>query len=1120
MSLGACGLRLVGASAGSGKTYRLTREVTAGVAPESGVPLALEGLVGVTYTTKAHAELEARIRRVLVENRAFDRAQELPLAYVGTVHSVALRIVKEFALDAGLSPTVDVIPGNEGRRLLQDALEHALDGETRLRIQELASRFELEWLPQFNRTDWIAPVEDIMTLARGNRIAPERLPDMARRSIEGLISLLRPPVPDGADLERTLTLELRRAIEALGNSDDETKVTREALRDLRSAAADLQRKNLGWTTWARLSRLNASKRASELLAPLKEAASAYEIHPLFRAELVELTERIFDAARVGLVAYAEWKAERGLVDYVDMIDRALDVLAVPEVEDELRERLSLVVVDEFQDTSPIQLALFMRLHGLAGRSLWVGDRKQCIFEYAGADPALMDAVTRWVRDNGGENETLRKNYRSRPELVRACSHVFSAAFARHGYTHEEVACEPERSAASELAALPPLGLWWLEGEQDVALAKGVVGLLRDAEATPVVDRSTGEARPLRPNDLAVLVYSNAEAARVSAALAACGVASVLPRAGLLSTPEGTLVRAALRFLADRYDTLAEAEVEALTAFDGHSPDADEADAERPFELWLAQKIEAQLLRDAAPSELAAREALPANVPKNPAVAKLEVLRGELKILAPAETLDRVLGVLDLPALAVRWDDSQQRLSNLEALRALAAAYEERCSYQREAASLGGLLRYFDETEQKIRQRDEHRATDEQHVGGSDNAIVISTYHKAKGLEWPVVVLGSLHRKRSRDVFEVTPESDREAFDATDPLGGRWIRYWPRPLGRQSAAPLMERATDSATGRAVAERDARERVRLLYVGCTRARDHLIFAVQQLKRGPSHAWLDELRDDAGALLTLPDPAAGLAQIGIRGRAGERLDMPARVWTLDGNETPDSGSQESPETRESLPRYWFAPATDHPSLAPLYWIAPSAAATADLELPPARVTECLRFTRRMPFVTPTGTTFDQVGDALHAFLAADRPELTADDRATLATGIFERAGLASFFDPHAAIAASDALRAFVAERWPGAVWHTEIPISALIDTPHGRRRIAGSIDLMLETPSGVVIIDHKSFPGRASEWEARALSYAPQLMTYAKAVRLAGRTVLGTFVHFLIGGGIVEVQEGMAG
>ncbi|HEX3852347.1 MAG TPA: UvrD-helicase domain-containing protein, partial [Polyangiaceae bacterium] len=420
----ASGLRLVSASAGSGKTYRLTEEVTRAVDPSAKRPIAIEGLIGVTYTTKAQAELEARIRRGLVEKGAFERAEQLPLAYLGTVHSVCLRLLKEFAIDAGLSPDVNVIPGNEGRRLLQTALERELDPALRSRLQVLAFELQFEWDGRSSRNDWVTPVDEIMTLARSNRIAAEQLPAMAQRSVEGLIQLLPPPVPDGRSLETNLASVLATAIEELARLEDGQNNTTEALSTLRTGAADLAANRLPWGGWAKLAKVAPGRLGRAIVAPVREAASAYDTHPKFRSDIRELAELIFEAARAGLVAYAGWKAQRGLVDYVDMIDSALELLAVPDVASELRDRLALLVVDEFQDTSPIQLALFMRLHALCKDSVWVGDRKQCIFEYAGADPALMEAVTDWAAQSGGEREFLAHNYRSRPELVEASSALF------------------------------------------------------------------------------------------------------------------------------------------------------------------------------------------------------------------------------------------------------------------------------------------------------------------------------------------------------------------------------------------------------------------------------------------------------------------------------------------------------------------------------------------------------------------------------------------------------------------------------------------------------------------------------------------------------------------------
>jgi len=1089
----ASGVRLIGASAGSGKTYRLTQEVTRVVSPGTPGAIELEGLVAVTYTRKAQAELEARIRSALLEAGAFERAKQLPLAYLGTVHATGLRLIQEFALDAGLSPELDVIPGNEGRRLLQATLEQELEPALRERLQDLSFDLQLNWDSRTSRNDWVMPVDDIMTLARGNRIRPEQLPAMAKRSSEGLQAVLPVAAPDGAELERALASELESALAQLSTLGDDTKKTTEVVQQLRTGLRELQLGRLTWSGWARLSRLEPAKRALPYVVRVNAAAAAYLVHPRLHAQLVELTELVFDAARIGLSTYAEWKAERGLVDYVDMIDRALDVLDLPGVERELQERLRLLVVDEFQDTSPIQLALFTRLHAISRRSVWVGDRKQCIFEYAGADPALMDAVTRWVNTNGGEQETLELNRRSRPELVRFNTALFSAAFAAHGYTAQELQAAAFRPALPELSALPPLGLWWLEGrDQLVALAQGVSRLLGEG-SMKVLDRATQEVRRVRPGDIAVLVYSNAEAERLSYALKERGILSVLPRVGLLTTPEGTLVAAALCYLVDARDTLASAELDALTGFDGLTAHE-----------WLGARISAasmpSTLIEGASSVSGWR-------------ARLESLRRELPVLAPGEALDRVLAVLDVCALAVAWPDPDQRLGNLEALRALAGAYEQRCTYQREAASLPGLLRYFEETQQIIRQRDEERATDEQHVGHGDDAVVISTFHKAKGLEWPVVIVASLNRERRRDAFDVTPESDSERFNAAEPLAGRWIRYWPWPLSpsQRGNGPLAERAEASEAGRAIAEREHRERVRLLYVAFTRARDHLVLAVPLRKtNGPATAYLDELRDAQGPLLTLPEPNASKPELAIRG-VDNRVVVEPRTWRLDAR---DSREDPIPPPAPSA-RYWFARSTSASETEiPPYRITPSKAGEGSLVLPTARVVSVTCFTRRMAFTHANGTTWDAIGTTLHGFLAADQHDLTAEERAAIAQRILTNAELGAMFAADTLIAASDAFRNYIESRWPGARWHREIPISALLDTEHGARRIEGTIDLLLETESGYVIVDHKSFPGRQEYWAERALGYAPQLLTYAKAIRMTGAEVLVMLVHFTVGGGVVEV------
>ncbi|MDB4944552.1 MAG: UvrD/REP helicase [Labilithrix sp.] len=1100
------GITIVSASAGSGKTYRLTTDVSDAVAPGGADPLPLESLVAVTYTKKAHAELTARIRQRLVKEGAFDAALELPLAYLGTVHAMCLRLLQEFAIDAGLSPNVDVVTGDAGK-LLRASLEAALPEQLSVTLERLAASFQLHFDNVTKRTDWVRPVSDIMDLARSNRIAADRLPAMAERSLAGMFRMLPPAEASGDALEDALAGSLARAIKALRENPDGTKTTAERLEDLEKKAEKLRDRELLWSDWSSLSSASAAKKSEHLLDDLRLTASRWEGHPRLHAEMRELTTSIYEAARIGLSAYQEWKTRRRVVDYVDMLDRALDLASHPRVAAELAARLRLVVVDEFQDTSPIQLALFVKLHAMSDRSIWVGDRKQCIFEYAGADPQLMDAVAAWVEASGGTRDVLGKNYRSRPELVAACSELFAAALGRHGFTRGEVVVAPARVAPPELAALPPLGFWALESkkkdEHAIALAEGVARLLASPEQTPVIDRTTDAARPVRPGDVAVLVATNDEAALLAGALHARGLRVAIARAGLLETPEGTLVDAALRWLLDAGDTLAAAKIDVLLGA-----------GERDSDAWLASLLPL--------SPTALRESGEQVSPGAGWRDALSPLRALLSLASPAEAVDRVLASLDLVQVCARWPDPTQRVANLDALRGLAADYEERCAQEREAATVAGLLRYFDDVSEKRLRKGEMIGSDDQHVPTDDGAVIVATYHKSKGLEWPVVVLSSLDRTERRRAFnDVSPESESEdgtsMFDAREPLKGRWIRYWPWPLGGTRTGSLADRAAETPEGQRVQQREEKERARLLYVGFTRARDHLVLAAQvktnkATKKEPAVStacaqWLDGLCNAAGEpLLVLPAGAADGE------RASTQLgpsSLATRVWRLGASPAEATSAAEEP-------RRWFVrgPA---PAAAPAaHRILPSSAAEQWPELMLGAVGAIEALPGALA-ITGKVEAFDVLGDAVHAFLASDVPGLSPGERLTRATRILAGAAMSAHVQPAELLAASDRLVAFVAARWPSAVWHREVSIDARVVTAAGPRQVGGIIDLLLETPDGFVIVDHKTFPGTgAAALRAKVTSFLPQLAAYREAVAWGGaRKVTSSWVHLPAAGAMVEVR-----
>ena len=156
------------------------------------------------------------------------------------------------------------------------------------------------------------------------------------------------------------------------------------------------------------------------------AAARHGEHPRLHDEIRTFTELIFKIASASLSCYQERKKLAGLLDFIDLEELCLTLLDFDPVRDSMKERLDLVLVDEFQDTSPIQLELFLKLATLAKNSIWVGDQKQSIFEFRGADPMLMQSVIDAIKTS----DRLPKCFRSRPQLVELVNKTFESVFPK------------------------------------------------------------------------------------------------------------------------------------------------------------------------------------------------------------------------------------------------------------------------------------------------------------------------------------------------------------------------------------------------------------------------------------------------------------------------------------------------------------------------------------------------------------------------------------------------------------------------------------------------------------------------------------------------------------------
>ncbi|MEN9576858.1 MAG: hypothetical protein RL514_4713 [Verrucomicrobiota bacterium] len=104
-------------------------------------------------------------------------------------------------------------------------------------------------------------------------------------------------------------------------------------------------------------------------------------------------------------------------------------------------------------------------------------------------------------------------------------------------------------------------------------------------------------------------------------------------------------------------------------------------------------------------------------------------------------------------------------------------------------------------------------------------------------------------------------------------------------------------------------------------------------------------------------------------------------------------------------------------------------------------------------------------------------------------------------------------DRFRADLAQRFSPSRVLVETPFS--FPLPNGQR-VSGVMDLLLETPTGWVLVDHKSYQGRRDQWAAKALTFSGQLALYAQALRASGMTLAEVWVHFPVGGGLVKMQQ----
>jgi ATP-dependent helicase/nuclease subunit A len=785
---------VVSAGAGTGKTTllveRIFTAIGSGVAP-------LSAIAAITFTDKAAGELRHRLASGLrqlreaphalatqsgalpedVAARAAEAEATLDRATVTTIHGFCAEILRAYPLECGLPPGFAADRGLAGRRLAEE---------------EWTPFIEDELGPSGRRAELWERVLGAFTLAQ--------LEDMARALAGGAISegALRSDVPIldlraalGSEAQ-SLAAEIRAAVDRTAGLTDAPRLwLDQAERALRLFADD---------------GAAAARRAIEGAPRLAGKMSSVRTKNVSEAEadgLCALEARALPLLR-GLSAYDE-RAERdllqallpfarrlrarqvrsGLVDFDALLVRARDLLRDDRaVRDAVKRRFTMILVDEFQDTDPIQYEIVFFLaerdggraadayatHLAPGRLFIVGDAKQSIYRFRGADFAAYQRAVRHVLEQGGAELALTSNFRSTAAILRSVNQLFagpgSSAWTTSAYLPPYQAIEPER----EDDGAPAVEVWTTTAGDNAAapVRRRAEGLALAAELSAVA----GPGRPWRYDDVLVLFRGFSELGPYLRALREASIPFVVSGGrNFFERTEIVQAMAVLRAVAVPEDPVA------LLAY-RRSPAGGVPDTE---------------LAAAARGETA----LPTLVASD---ARRAALRAEATLLPVDGAVRHVLEASGLFALSGLAFEAAQRVANLEKL-CVTASELSRDGRRTLPETLDALLEGFESDDEG----------DSPLADTDRDAVRVMTIHKAKGLEARVVILADTAAGRSNR------PPRRYAARMARLAAGEFVRL-DGPSFKNGAAIVA--SLDDA------RHEEAEDVRLLYVALTRARDRLI------------------------------------------------------------------------------------------------------------------------------------------------------------------------------------------------------------------------------------------------------------------------------------------------------
>lgn len=1056
----------ISAGAGSGKTYKLTHLLAEHIAKGNVEP---EKVILTTYTKKAAAEFREKAKSVLYEEgrkdpTLYEAAARLEQASIGTVHAVANSFVQKYWYYLGLSPQQKVIAEEDVNFYISQSLA------------ELPTENEIKFMNQFRNQFSIEKQRDpgnpgmgsypdygfwkdllVKVIKNSETFGVMDLAESRSKSL-ALVKSLYPgdmAMPTADEIKKVIKEVLDAISRATFKAENTRNTVAESIRKFESVPQNISFlwiKDFKDALSAVVSRKTVAKLAPMAVA-LNGKVNIWNC-PIVKSMNEQLVNTIFDMAERWKEGYEQYKSQNHLLDYDDMERYMLKLLKRDDVKDDIRSSYEYLFVDEFQDSSPIQVQIFDELSKLMKKSYWVGDYKQAIYGFRGTDTELVKAVVDTISKGQNENhlaDPLDTCYRSEPAITNMVNHVFIPVFEDDGLTEEMVKLKPKTKKPEDPDIHEPLRLWNLDFDKNESVYQEI-----SRRIAIMVNKG------IRPSDIAVLNNNNSSLNSLAAELRKYNLPVHRSDGSVTEEKEKQLLFALLSLLVNKYNSMAMLQIHYLT-----TPDSS-----------LGELID---------QKLADKDFL-AN---HPLVQKLNTLRDRFNQQSVSSLVESIIIEMDLYGESRHWDTTTRGFNILRTCIEIARKYEDHCLQLGLPDTISGYMNYVDTTELKTE--------------GDSDGVCLYTIHGSKGLEWKYVILTSLNNDFNNKFYKNNffgVQSRHENKPTADNLYvPMTITLLPWIFGAAHNPPAEILASiqgeDKKNETELTSSVRSEAKRKLYVGMTRASEHLVLARMKTKKiGEPMKWFMNIG------VSPKEPSADATHTDLFNTKdlfwneifpasddSEAVNYPSqrnadKVLTL------QVGNEETYERRDIQPSMLATVADEVKVL---------------LDEPRQRIPiEDVR----------DENTMAKVGTCVHnIFCAIDQNH----NEEYVSSAILAHNMQEHLTNAKPILLAWDWLVDFMTEHFGPA-----------IETYHERpfkyesngQITTGSIDLVWKTEKGCIVIDYKTYPNwkketvTSPENKHYAGKYKGQLDCYEHALSLSGEKVIAKLIYYPVNGMIIQI------